>query len=78
VKGGDAAVFDRSDSEDQIIKVKSLANDSAFILLAGKPINEPISRRGPFVLSTPDELKQTFYDYSYGKNGFEGADQWES
>jgi quercetin 2,3-dioxygenase len=58
--------------------VKALAADSAFVLLAGLPINEPISRRGPFVLSTPDELKQTINDYSYGKNGFEGADVWES
>ena len=78
INAGSCAVFQTSNSSDQYIRIKALSDDSAFILLAGQPLNEPISRRGPFVLTTPDQLKQTFYDYSSGKNGFEGATDWES
>ena len=54
---GDCASFSTSDSEEQFIKVKALTDNSAFVLLAGQPLNEPISNRGPFVLNTPDELR---------------------
>ena len=78
MNAGDACVFDISEDKDQIIKLKALADDSAFVLLAGQPINEPIVQRGPFVLSTKEEIKQSFLDFNYGINGFEGAQQWES
>jgi redox-sensitive bicupin YhaK (pirin superfamily) len=78
LKAGDCAVYDSSATMDQQIRVKALEDNTAFVLLAGLPINEPISRRGPFVLNTPQELKQTFYDYSTGSNGFEGSQMWES
>ena len=57
VNGGDAAVFETSNEADQVIKVKAMADDSAFVLLAGQPINEPIFSRGPFVLSSAEELQ---------------------
>lgn len=47
-------------------------------MLAGKPINEPISQSGPFVLSSEDELAQTYDDFYNAKNGFEGARTWKS
>lgn len=38
-----------------------------FLLLAGQPLHEPIARHGPFVMSTREEIKQAFVDYSEGK-----------
>ncbi len=37
---------------------------SRFVLIAGKPLNEPVARHGPFVMNTKQELIQAFDDYS--------------
>lgn len=37
-----------------------------FILLAGKPIGEPIVQRGPFVMNTREEIEQAVRDYTEG------------
>jgi redox-sensitive bicupin YhaK (pirin superfamily) len=48
------------------------------VLIAGKPLNEPIVQRGPFVMNTQQEIQNTIRDYQYGLNGFEKAVNWES
>jgi hypothetical protein len=37
------------------------------ILVAGRPLKEPVAKHGPFVMSTRDELVQAFEDYQNGK-----------
>jgi quercetin 2,3-dioxygenase len=49
-----------------------------FVLIAGKPIGEPIVQHGPFVMNTKEEIQQTFRDYQMGINGFENAPYWLS
>jgi len=39
------------------------------ILLAGRPLLEPIVQYGPFVMNTHEELAQAFDDYRRGRMG---------
>jgi len=39
------------------------------LLIAGKPLGEPIAQYGPFVMNTNDEIFQAVQDYQAGKFG---------
>lgn len=41
--------------------------DSRLLLLAGRPIGEPIANWGPFVMNTPEEIEQAIRDYRNGE-----------
>jgi redox-sensitive bicupin YhaK (pirin superfamily) len=40
---------------------------SRAILVAGRPLREPVAKHGPFVMSTREELIQAFEDYQNGR-----------
>jgi len=42
------------------------SNSVRFLLAAAKPLNEPMSRHGPFVMNTKQEIMQAFIDYQNG------------
>ncbi|MCE5233823.1 MAG: pirin family protein [Mizugakiibacter sp.] len=37
------------------------------ILVAGKPLNEPVAKYGPFVMNTPQQIMQAIDDYRAGR-----------
>jgi redox-sensitive bicupin YhaK (pirin superfamily) len=48
------------------ITVTAGAEGACFILLAGKPIKEPVVQHGPFVMNTREEIEQAIRDYQNG------------
>jgi quercetin 2,3-dioxygenase len=46
--------------------VASSDRGGRFLLVSGTPLREPVARRGPFVMTTDDELRQAFADYQAG------------
>jgi redox-sensitive bicupin YhaK (pirin superfamily) len=44
----------------------SAQEDARLILVAGKPLNEPIVQYGPFVMNTQQEIRQALNDYNSG------------
>lgn len=42
-------------------------DEARLILVAGKPLNEPIAQYGPFVMNTQEEINQALEDYRNGR-----------
>jgi hypothetical protein len=50
-----------------LFKVYAGREDVRFLLVAGRPLREPVARGGPFVMNTKAEILQAFDDYKQGK-----------
>ncbi|HEX5613297.1 MAG TPA: pirin family protein [Burkholderiales bacterium] len=49
------------------IELEALAQGARFLLLAGRPLGEPIVQYGPFVMNTREEIEQAVRDYQSGE-----------
>ena len=47
--------------------VKSGADSVRFLLMAGKPIGEPVAWKGPIVMNTDEELENAFQEFREGR-----------
>jgi redox-sensitive bicupin YhaK (pirin superfamily) len=59
---GDLLVFGPGDA----VRVTA-RGPSRLILVAGRPLNEPVARYGPFVMNTKEQIMQAFVDYQEGR-----------
>jgi len=55
-------VWDDGDS----VEVRTDKTPARFLLVSGKPLNEPIARHGPFVMNTREEIEQTLRELRDG------------
>jgi len=56
------ALFDDGDS----LTVSTGSESARFLLIAGRPIGEPVAWRGPIVMNTNEELRTAFEEYTRG------------
>ncbi|MGZ0080057.1 pirin family protein [Methylomonas sp. YC3] len=54
-------------SEGEQIEIHTTDQSAAFLLLAGRPLREPIVQYGPFVMNTREEIDQALSDYRNGQ-----------
>ena len=48
------------------VRLRASADGVRFLLISGKPLNEPIARYGPFVMNTEEEIEQALLDLRRG------------
>lgn len=54
-------------SHGEQVKLRAGPEGARFLLVAGRPLNEPVARGGPFVMNTKAEIRQAFEDYDSGR-----------
>ena len=59
------AIFGEHEKEIEM----SFSQDSQFLLLSGKPIDEKVTQQGPYVMNTQTEVLEAMRDYQMGKMG---------
>jgi len=61
--------FERDGEEIRIEAPVENHSAARVLVIGGRPLNEPISRYGPFVMNTPQEIREAFEDYRSGRMG---------
>ncbi|MEZ5541095.1 MAG: pirin family protein [Pseudomonadota bacterium] len=52
---------------DEGVELRAADAPVRFLLVAGRPLNEPVARGGPFVMNTRQEVQQAFEDFQQGR-----------
>jgi len=68
VRDGQAAVFGSGDGV-RLSVPKEAGGAARLLLLGGVPLREPVARYGPFVMNSPEEIRQAIVDFQEGRLG---------
>jgi redox-sensitive bicupin YhaK (pirin superfamily) len=49
------------------VTLRAGAEGGRFLLIAGRPLNEPVARGGPFVMNTQREIREAHEDFAAGR-----------
>ncbi|HVY35577.1 MAG TPA: pirin family protein [Caulobacteraceae bacterium] len=60
---GSIAVLSTGDA----VRLAAGSQGARLILVAGKPLKEPVAKYGPFVMNTTEQLREAFADYQAGR-----------
>ncbi len=63
LKTGELAVL----TPGEKITLTSKSSPASLLFIAGKPLNEPVVRAGPFVMNSQQQIQQAISDYQSGK-----------
>ncbi|HEX2113609.1 MAG TPA: pirin family protein [Alphaproteobacteria bacterium] len=63
VQRGELAVI----GDGTAVSIRAGAEAGRLILLAGRPLREPIAKYGPFVMNTPQQIREAIADFSEGR-----------
>ena len=56
----------RLSKEGDLVVANTGEVEARFLILAGKPLREPVAQYGPFVMNTHEEIEQALTDYRNG------------
>ena len=54
-------------SPGDAVRLVAGSQGARLILVAGKPLKEPVAKYGPFVMNTAEQLREAFADYQAGR-----------
>jgi len=54
-------------AQDGVLTISAGASKAGCLIMAGKPIGEPVAKMGPFVMNTEAEIRQAVQDYRAGR-----------
>ncbi|HZS81456.1 MAG TPA: pirin family protein [Stellaceae bacterium] len=60
---GELAVLSRGDE----VAISAEAEAGRALLIAGRPLKEPVAKYGPFVMNKPEEIRQAIEDFNAGR-----------
>ncbi len=63
ISAGALAVLSKGDR----VEIRTKDSGARLLLLAARPLDEPMSRSGPFVMNTDEQIRQAFRDYREGR-----------
>jgi redox-sensitive bicupin YhaK (pirin superfamily) len=65
----DVLLLKSSANEHSEIHIKATNQKLKILVIAGKPLREPVAIGGPFVMNTPEQIQEAYADYRAGKFG---------